>query len=292
MHINNQTLYVLTSNEEINVLMPRIGDSNRGLAFDFLALGDKNINNLKDILFTVAKQSYPAMEEPLNVNQISEVLNFHASKRGIPDIEFNATDPCQNVKDEEADKGTPWDNSHKVKAEPEDKAFVMPPTKGLSDLGELSLVNYNAAVSVAFEGMRLLYGPMGEKEYNQFVNLWNPLFDYPTQEIIEYLNILNPLISYFLGTRDAYMELISDFELLMLDASLAVEFDHQEAWEQIMGEAQMYANTIKGYNKILENLSREINALGNPPNPNELKCRDNETYRRFFRAEDRLSGTW
>lgn len=278
--INGNDLNILISEREISVLMPRIGSSNKALVFDFMALRGNDSSRFINILQTITIQDDQPPIHPITFSQIAEMLNFNMPKGAILNIEFSATDPCQNLKIPEANQGTPWDNSLKAEADPDEEDFELPPFSGLNDLEELSMVNYNAAVSVAFEGMKLLYGPMNEMEYRQFVNLWNPLFDYPTQEIIEYLNAMNPLISYFLGTRDAYMQLVSDFELLMLDAALAVEFDNKEAWDQIMGEASMYTNTLKDYNEILENLSRRINILGNPPNPNEQKCNDGKFYRR------------
>jgi hypothetical protein len=293
MNINGQIVNVISTENKISVLMPRIRNSNKGLIFDFMANNGDGTDMLKKILNTSSKQEYQAPEEPLKIEQIAEILESHVSKRGIPNLEFSFSDPCENVKDDESKtNGTPWDNRFKFESDKQENTLNIPKISGLEDIENLSMMSYNAAVSTAFEGMSLLYGPMNETEYKQFQSLWNPLFDYPTEEIVEYLNTINPLIGYFLSTKDAYMQTISDFELLMIDAAMAVEFDNQEAWEEIMGEAQVYANTLQDFNNTLQALNQKITALGNPPNPNEQKCRDNENYRRFFSSQPDLNGTW
>jgi hypothetical protein len=106
----------------------------------------------------------------------------------IPLVKFSATDPCDPKNNED---GMPWEKSvsgsHIIL--PKGVTPIVPPV--IPELKNLSQFNYNAAVSVAFEGMRLIYGPLPNDDAKKFEAAWAPLFDYPTQEIIDYLNWLN-----------------------------------------------------------------------------------------------------
>ena len=48
------------------------------------------------------------------------------------------------------------------------------------------MIDYNMTVSVAFESLRIIYGEMSEKDAEQFMKMWAPLFNNPSQEIIDY----------------------------------------------------------------------------------------------------------
>ena len=141
--------------------------------------------------------SYNRFDDILKFEGDTVSPNFNISSPGIdkgkiPIIKFELDDPCSpknsNV------EGLPWDVSSKPMFELSE-GFETEIPSALPDYQQLSMFSYNSAVSVAFEGMKLIYGVMPQEEYQKFESIWQPLFDFPSQEIIDYLNALNPLIA-------------------------------------------------------------------------------------------------
>lgn len=211
---------------------------------------------------------------------LDQLQSAPIQKGHVPEVKFTAIDPCAPKND--VSQGTPWETSEaKVTGQlPAGVQAAIPAP--IPDLDKLSGFNYNAAVSVAFEGMRLIYGVMPDDEAKKFEDIWKPLFDFPTQDIIDYLNKLNPLISQFLAIRETYVSNLSAVTMVLLDAGYAVELDDQEAWEDAMNESGLYGSAFQVLEKAMNVLAEKIQALGNPPNPVEAKCAAAENYRRML----------
>lgn len=206
-------------------------------------------------------------------------------KGKVPEVKFSTKDPCAPTN--KVELGTPWEmipSKQSIEAMPGVEAVIPPP---IPDLDQLSIFNYNAAVSVAFEGMRLIYGDMPDEDAKKFEAIWAPLFDFPTQDIIDYLNQLNPLLSQFLATRETYVSNLTGISLILLDAGYAVELDDQDAWEKIMNEAGFYGAAFPVLEKTMTVLAERIEALGNPPNPIEAKCAAAENYKRMLPKKEK-----
>jgi len=199
--------------------------------------------------------------------------------KDIPVVKFTASDPCAS--NNQVQDGLPWEQTKigTIKL-PEGVEPVIP--ESLPDINKLSKFSYNAAVSVAFEGMRLIYGPMPDNEARKFEQTWASLFDYPSDEIIQYLNKLNPLISQFLAVRESYMRSLSAIQLIMLDAATAVEFNEQDAFNSAINEANMHTAALVTLDASMKELANRIQRLGNPPNPNDAKCEANKRYRKHL----------
>lgn len=205
---------------------------------------------------------------------------IEVQKGRIPEVKFSSTDPC--APQNKVSEGTPWETTTgKTSSKlPSGIEAVIPPP--IPDLEKLSDFNYHAAVSVAFEGMRLIYGAMPDEEARKFEAVWAPLFDFPTQEIIDYLNRLNPLISQFLAVREVYVSNLQAVTMVLLDAGYAVELDDQKAWEKAMNEAGFHGSAFSLLEKAMTVLAGKIEALGNPPNPADAKCAAAENYKRML----------
>ena len=202
--------------------------------------------------------------------------------KAIPEVKFTATDPC--APNNQVQAGLPWEQTKAGNIKlPAGVVTVIP--ESLPDINSLSKFSYNAAVSVAFEGMRLIYGPMPDKEAKKFEQTWAPLFDYPTSEIISYLNKLNPLINQFLAVRESYMRSLSAIQLVMLDAATAVDFDDRLAFESAISESNMHTAALLSLDASMKELANRIQSLGNPPNPNDAKCEANRRYRKHLTGE-------
>lgn len=215
-------------------------------------------------------------------------------KGNIPKVKFEVSNPCKNTGDA---KGLPWEGypgNAKGISYADNDAVQVPV---IADFKNISNLSYNAAVSSSFEMMRILYGTMSEAEYKEFEAVWTPLFDYPDQKVIDYLNQLNPLVLQFLSLRESYTRIISDIQLLLLDAAYAVENNDKGAWESIMGEAKVNSLPLKHLEENMVLLAERIKELGNPPNPNEAKCEARKRYKKMLAPEEEecsndLIGIW
>ncbi|MBL0083602.1 MAG: hypothetical protein IPP37_14795 [Saprospiraceae bacterium] len=225
----------------------------------------------------------------INLSPADEIV-----KGKIPTLKFEISEPCKNLNQT---GGAPWEEEGANKG--------TEPALGGNDLSvpiipnfeDLSNLAYNSAVSSSFELLRILYGPMTDKEYKQFESVWTPLFDYPDQKVIDYLNQLNPLVLQFLSLRESYSRIVSDLELLLLDASYAVEANEKAAWESIMAEAKINSLPLKSLEDRMKVLAGKIEKLGNPPNPNDIKCEARKRYNKMMAPEDQactseLTGIW
>jgi hypothetical protein len=191
-------------------------------------------------------------------------------------VKISFVDPCEGGSNED---GLPWQQKSGTKIElPKGVDAAQIPV--IPDLKSMSGVSYNAAVSTAFEAMRLVYGPMPEEEAKKFEAAWAPLFDFPSQNVIDYLNKLNPLISQFLACRESYVRTLTDIQAVLLDASIAVELKEQYAWESAMANAALSAEILKPLDAAMKQLVQQIDILGNPPNPSDEKCAARNRYKK------------
>ncbi|MBO4535618.1 MAG: peptidoglycan-binding protein, partial [Bacteroidales bacterium] len=222
--------------------------------------------------------------------QNKKKLNLTMPSVKLATVKFNADDPY--AKENQNTDGTPWE---KVSAEPVKlpegvKAVIPAP---LPDVSKISMIEYNMAVSVAFESLRIIYGEMSEKDAEKFMQMWAPLFDNPTQEIIDYMNKLTPLLSQFIVARESYLNSVSNVELLTFDAAEALGWDDKEAFSSAMFQAKLYTGTLKQLEAAMDELANHIQALGNPPNPFEARMAARDRYRRAFKPKEIYLGeTW
>lgn len=206
-------------------------------------------------------------------------------KGSIPEVKFSISDPCSPST---RMPGLPWDEPQQNQKPASGQTLNFP---AIPELKSLSDAAYNAAVAAAFEAMRLIYGPMLEAEYKKFEAVWAPLFDYPTQEIIDYLNKLTPLALRFLSCRESFTRTLSDIQMLLFDASVAIESDDKKAWEIAMAEAGFYADATKSLEEEMKILANQIALLGNPPDPNKAKCEAQRRYKKMLTVEG-PEGCW
>ena len=222
--------------------------------------------------------------------QNKKKINLQLPTTKLATVKFNADDPY--AKENQKSDGTPWEkvSSEPVKLPDGVKAVIPAP---LPDVSKISTIEYNMAVSVAFESLRIIYGEMSEKDAEKFLQMWAPLFDNPTQEIIDYMNKLTPLLSQFIVARETYLNSVSNVELLLFDASEAVGWDDKEAFSSAMFQAKLYTGTLKQLEAAMDELANRIQALGNPPNPFEARMAARDRYRRAFKPKEIYLGeTW
>ncbi len=188
----------------------------------------------------------------------------------LPTVRFNSDNPFDEVN--KRTKGTPWQpvDNQPLDLPEEIKALVPEP---IPDVKKLSEIEYRSAVSMAFESMRIVYGELTEEQAQEFCKMWAPLFGYPAQNVIDYLNKLNPLLTQFIVARESMGETITDVELLLEDANSALAWDDLSTYNQIVSEASLLSKHIKRLHAGMKELANRIEALGNPPNPLEEMAR-------------------
>ena len=204
-----------------------------------------------------------------------------AGTPALPEIEFRADeDPCAANK--KSPDGLPW-------REPDRTPINLPPgvepaTLAPSlDFKTMSSMQYNGAVSTAMEAMRILYGALSEEEEKKFQSAWAPLFDFPTQAAVDYLNRLNPLLGQFLAGRESFMRTAGAVQAAMYDAGLAVAADIRDGYFDALAMVERETEVLRALEAALAGLAKQIQTLGNPPNPLAAKCEAQERYRRTLK---------
>lgn len=210
-----------------------------------------------------------------------------SAKTATPTVKFNAFDPFDKVNDQT--KGTPWEKTeaHPLELLPGVKAAIPEP---LPHVSQMSLISYNMAVSQAFESLRLVYGEMTEEQAKALNEVWAPLYNYPAQNVIDYLNKLNPLLSQFLVARENWMHTAYFIDQLELDMAYAVDMDNEEGFKQIYFEYCLYVNAQKQFAQAMITLANKIDELGDPPSPFEEMRRARARYNEVFPKKKKLKG--
>ncbi len=164
----------------------------------------------------------------------------------------------------------------------------MPPTLYINNMTK---VQYAGAVSMAMEGMRLFYGEMDKEQEGLFESRWLPLFRYPSQEIVFYVNQLNPLLVKFLALRAALNDCLEDFNATQLAVMSCTEIGDAFGVSQAMDSAVIYALVGKVLNARLQLVGKEIIALGEPPNAAGLMKKARQKHENAFKEFSLISIT-
>lgn len=197
-----------------------------------------------------------------------------------PVLEFKASEVCTQ---EEAPGPAVWQGGTELEVielpgvEPVD-------LEPLPDVAELSQARFGAAVSVAMETMRQLYGPLTPKEQASFESMWVPLFGFPSQDVIDYLNQLNPLLARFVAGRDALARAAGAFQASMLEVAVALGYGAEEEAQHSLDLAREQTQQIVALHGGLSRIAAQIQALGNPPDPRAAFCEARNRHRKAVEA--------
>jgi len=219
-------------------------------------------------------------------------INQNVEKGNVPEVKFSVSDPCATGGNSD---GLPWETKKSTSKIDLPKGVDAAQIPIIPNLKSLSEVSYNAVVSTAFEAMRLVYGSMPDAETKKFEAAWTPLFDYPSQSVIDYLNKLNPLVSQFLACRESYVRSLTDMQSTLLDASVAIELKDKPSWEAAMASAGLSSSGLMPLEAAMREFAQQIESLGNPPNPNSEKCNARSRYKKAFgqqTPEFPFEGVW
>src|SRR3990172_7411706 len=160
----------------------------------------------------------------------------------------------------------------------------------LPNLASLTSAQYCGAVSMAMEGMRLVYGDMTEEEEAKFEAKWQPLFAHPSEEVIAYLNNLNPLFTEFIGVRTALNDAGEAFDAAQLEVAAAVAIGEPNAVQEAVESARLYVAMMKSLSARMNDLTEQILTLGDPPNAQDLRARARKQHEDAFKAFETPAG--
>lgn len=158
-----------------------------------------------------------------------------------------------------------------------DRLPVRLPTQAL-EWSRLPPVAYDAAVTAAREAMRLMQGPMSAEQTRRFEAKWAPYYDYPSQEIVAYLNQLNPLLVRFLEARAGFTVACEGFARALTLAGGAATADDGSAATLAVDSARQHKVWMDGYQARMAEAAAAIEALGPMPNPFALRARHRKQF--------------
>ncbi len=159
---------------------------------------------------------------------------------------------------------------------------TIPPAKPIPflDIHKITQAQWDGAVAAAMEGMRLVYGPMTQEEEEDFLKYWAPLRQTPFSEAVDYLNKFNPLLGEFLVYRSAVTQTAQLLEEAVMNAGYAAEFDDPQGVLAYRDLASRYRTLLVSRQKRLEQIVKELNELGNPPDGLSLMAERQGRYRK------------
>lgn len=130
-----------------------------------------------------------------------------------------------------------------------------------------------ADISVSMAALRELAGPLSPDQEKAWVRKWQPFFDYPHPEALNYFRALNPLLQELQGVRGVVHQAAQDFDGAWAEAVVSHAAGDVEGAETALGEAQRHAHVLKSATARLAKIQKQAQALGNPPNPHEAKAK-------------------
>ncbi len=180
--------------------------------------------------------------------------------------------------------GNPASPSEKEKQVPNQEAAeskianIPPPSLAIGkinfesdiDFANMTSAQYTGAVSMAMEGMRLVYGEMADSEEVRFEKTWLPLFKYPCKEVVEYLNNVNPLISKFLAIREVMASEMEAYNAASMEVTASMAEDDLDQVAATMQEIEITVANLNTLQLQMQEIVDAISSLGNPPDPDAL----------------------
>jgi hypothetical protein len=224
-----------------------------------------------------------------SVESLMPLPDASAETKVLPDLDYPMNDPCAAlpVKTEPNPRGVQGSSAGR-------SGVTLAPSRELCDLAE---GQYNGMISMAQEGMRLVYGRMSPEEEAHFQKTWAAMHDFPSESCLAYLERLLPLLGQFLSGREAYLRMVASFQTLQFELALAVAAESQEGYEAVMESAVALSEEMTSIHGGLETTLAEIEALGPPPDPRREKCQAAQAYRKRLPQKERmplrgLEGEW
>lgn len=156
------------------------------------------------------------------------------------------------------------------------------------DINRLTPAQWSGTVMAASAAMRLIYGDLSQEQERQFQAKWAPLADWPSPPIVAYFNKLNPLLGQFLAARGAMFRTAVEFDRAWAEAQRAAGYDDERSARGALALAQNQRRALESQQALVANLVRQIQALGNPPDPVQDRCESAGRHRKAIAAVQEL----
>lgn len=150
--------------------------------------------------------------------------------------------------------------------------------EGELDFADMTRAQYGGAVSMAMEGMRLVYGEMSAVEEKKFESDWMPLFAHPSKEIVAYLNQLNPLLARFIAIRGTMNQTLESYQSILFEMTVAASMDDVPYLRELVFNEQVTVAMMNRLNDQLNAVIEQIVELRDPPHAAELQRRRKNQY--------------
>jgi tetratricopeptide (TPR) repeat protein len=144
-----------------------------------------------------------------------------------------------------------------------------------------------ADMGLALEGLRRLAGPMTTDEEKRFHAKWQPYFDFPTPESVDYFKKVAPVLSELQATGALVARAAQDFDASWTDAVAAHAVGDSVGTAAALKSAYRHAKVLKSANVRLADISKRAEAMGNPPNPVEAKKKAKARFMKYLADQRR-----
>ena len=131
-----------------------------------------------------------------------------------------------------------------------------------------------AAIAHVRESLRELIGPMSDEENAAFEKRWNAVSDYPAPEILGWLKKASPIISELVRLKASVDAGIVACDDALREAAYAHTFGNAEAEYALMCTYAESLTALKTAQARMNELQKQLDELGEMPDPEELKAAD------------------
>ena len=131
-------------------------------------------------------------------------------------------------------------------------------TTGRIEMGEITF---------AMEHARSFAGQLAPDQERRFQAKWQPYFDFPHPEAIEYFAKVNPMLSELQALRGVNARAASDFDAAWIDAVVSHAVQDGPGAVDALQAAMRQRDVLQAVGRRMGQLTRDVERLGNPPDP-------------------------
>ena len=131
---------------------------------------------------------------------------------------------------------------------------------------------YRESVAHTLRNLKIAYGQMSPDQTEGLDRLWAPFFDHPTKDAHAWFSKLNPLLDQYLATVSEMDALFPEYREAMADVLIASATASQTYFQVHAPKAQLLAVRLEEAEQRLKQVTEQISALGDAPNPLAGKC--------------------
>ena len=133
-----------------------------------------------------------------------------------------------------------------------------------------------AAISHVRESLREFLGPMSDEANAAFEKRWNAVSDYPAPEILDWLKKASPIISEQVRLKASVDTAMVACDDALREAVYAQTFGNAAAEREQMRTYAEILTAMKTAQARMNELQKQLDELGEMPEPDELRRRDAE----------------